>query len=187
MYTRHDGMQQRVYYQYTDLFLCRTILGTSSNCLCGHPQSLLEESIRLFIPDTPVTAYVVPTICDVIVISFNAQKCLWCVSCRGRRNLAKHAAISVNRPETKAKPFQIEGTHGYLTNFFSVFRYAFPAAVESKQLCPKERKGGRDVFSLNGHQEITLILCKIRLNLPIFVLWEINRQFVFFYCFKKTD
>ena len=76
MYTRHDGRQQRVNNQYTDLFLGRKVLKTSSNCLCGHPQSLLEESIRLFIPDTPVTAYVVPTICDVIVISFNAQKCL---------------------------------------------------------------------------------------------------------------
>ena len=60
MYTRHDGMQQRVYYQYTDLFLCRTILGTSSTCLCGHPQSIFEASITLFIPETPVTACVVP-------------------------------------------------------------------------------------------------------------------------------
>ena len=60
MYTRHDRMQQRVNYQYTDLFLCRTILGTSSNCLCGHPQSLLEESLTLFIPETPVTACVEP-------------------------------------------------------------------------------------------------------------------------------
>ena len=54
MYTRHDRMQQRVNYQYTDLFLGRTILGTSSNCLCGHPQSLFEASITLFIPETPV-------------------------------------------------------------------------------------------------------------------------------------
>ena len=60
MYTRHDGMQQRVSYQNTDLFLGRTILGTSSNCLCGHPQSLFEESLTLFIPETPVTACVEP-------------------------------------------------------------------------------------------------------------------------------
>lgn len=48
----------RVNYQYTDLFLGRTILGTSSNCLCGHPQNLLEESLTLFLPETHVTACV---------------------------------------------------------------------------------------------------------------------------------
>ena len=60
MYTRHDGMQQRVNNQYTDLFLGRKVLKTSSNCLCGHPQSLLEESLTLFIPETLVTACVEP-------------------------------------------------------------------------------------------------------------------------------
>ena len=60
MYTRHDGMQQRVNNQYTDLFLGRKVLKTSSNCLCGHPQSLLEESLTLFTPETAVTACVEP-------------------------------------------------------------------------------------------------------------------------------
>ena len=57
-YTRHDGMQQRVNYKYTDLFLGRTLLETSSNGMCGHPQSLLEEC--LFVPQTSVTACVEP-------------------------------------------------------------------------------------------------------------------------------